>query len=107
MQQIAFRSDDADLAVCDLDTLGERPKVVTAVAAASDPYALAGSRSKFPHPSRRDDLLAGAFERGGCSLGFGLRLFADRLEPGDAVFERWVVQISHAAFDGVIQPLEP
>ena len=107
MQQIASRFDDADLAVCDLHTLGKHPKVVTAVAAAGDPYALAGSCSKLPQHKRRNDQLAGALERGGRSLGFGLHLFADRLGPGDEVFERWVFQIGDAAFDGVIQPLEP
>lgn len=41
-QQIVLRSDDADLAVCDLDPLSQRTEMVAAVAAAGDPQPLAG-----------------------------------------------------------------
>ncbi|HUN44476.1 MAG TPA: hypothetical protein VMU81_29660 [Acetobacteraceae bacterium] len=81
--------------------------MVTAVAAAGNPYSLAGRRSELSHYGWRDGLLAVAFERGGRSLGFGLCLFADRFEAGDAVLERRVVQIGHAALDCVVKPLEP
>jgi len=51
--------------------------------------------------------LAAAFDNGGCPLRLRLRLIADRLEAGDAVLERRVVEIGHAAFDRIIEPLEP
>ena len=107
MQQIALRSDDADLAIRHLDALSKRSEMVAAIAAASDPYPLASGCSKFPHHGGRDGLMAVAFERGGRSLRLGLRLIADRFEAGDPVLERRVVQIGHAALDGVVKALEP
>ena len=62
MQQIALRSDDADLAVRDLDALGERSEMVAAITAASDPYPLASGCSKLPHHGGRDGLMAVAFD---------------------------------------------
>jgi hypothetical protein len=107
VQQIALRSDNSDLAICHLDALSERTQMIAAVAAASNPYPLAGRGNKLPHHGRRDDLLAVAFERSGRSLRLGLGLIADRLEADDTVLERWVVQIGNTAFDGVVEPLEP
>ena len=107
MQQIALRSDDADLAIGDLDALGERSEMVAAIAAASDPYPLASGRGELPHYGERDGLLADAFEGSSRSLGFGLRLVTDRFEAGDAVLERRVVQLGDAALAGVVKTLEP
>jgi hypothetical protein len=97
VQRIALRSHDADLAASDFDALGERSETDAAIAA-SDPYPLAIGRSGLPYHDWRDGLLAVALKRGGRSLGFGMCLIPDRLEAGDAVLERRVIQISHARF---------
>jgi len=76
--------------------------MVAAIAGASDSYPFTSGCSKLPHNGGRDGLLAFAFERGGRSLGFGLRLVADRFEAGNAVLERRVFQIGHPAFDRVV-----
>ncbi|WP_284947267.1 hypothetical protein [Acidisoma cladoniae] len=81
--------------------------MVTAVAAAVDPHTRPRRSGELAHHLRRDRLLAGAFEHGLSALRVGLCLIVSRLEPGDTVFQRRVVQIGHARFDGVIQPLEP
>ena len=62
VQQIAPRSNDSDLAVRDLNALGERPQAVAAIAAAGDPYSLASRGSELPYHGRRDRLLARAFK---------------------------------------------
>jgi hypothetical protein len=58
LKQIAFRADDADLAVRDLDALGERAEMVAAIAAAIDPDALARRPGEPLDHLRRDCLLA-------------------------------------------------
>jgi hypothetical protein len=76
-QQIVLRSHDTNLAVRHLDALGKRAEVIATVAAARDPYPLAGCRSELPHHGRRDGLLPGASEGRRRSLRIGLRLIAD------------------------------
>ncbi|MGA3003213.1 MAG: hypothetical protein ABSE20_15985 [Acetobacteraceae bacterium] len=80
--------------------------MIAAVAATGDPYAFAGCRSELPYHGRRDGLLPGAFEDGDRSLRIGLRLIAGRFQAGNAILERRVVQIGHAALDSVVEPLE-
>ena len=58
LKQIAFRADDADLAVGDLDALGERAEMVAAIAAAVDPDPLARRPGEPLDHLRRDRLLA-------------------------------------------------
>jgi hypothetical protein len=50
--------------------------MIATVAAACDPYPLAGGGGELPNHGRRDGLLPGAFEDGGRPLRIGLRLFA-------------------------------
>ena len=50
--------------------------------------------------------MAGTFEQRLRPVGIGPGLIAENLEASDALLERRVVQISHARFDGVIEPLE-
>ena len=57
LKQSAFRADDADLAVSNLDALGERAEMVAAVAAAVDPYALACRPGEPLDHLRRDGLV--------------------------------------------------
>nr|WP_245427392.1 hypothetical protein [Roseiarcus fermentans] len=107
MEQIAFRADDADLAVGDLDTLGERAEMVPAIAAAVDPDPLACRPGEPLYHLRRDRLLARRLQHRGGTRGVGLRLVADRLQARNALLQRRVVQIGDAGLDGVIEPLEP
>lgn len=79
--------------------------MIAAVAAAGNPYPLAGCLSEPPHHGRRDGLLPGAFEGGGRPLRISLRLIAGRFQAGEAILERRVVQVGHTALDGVIEPL--
>ena len=107
LKQIALRADDADLAVCDLDALGERAEVVAAIAAAVDPDPLAcGPGESLDHCGVIACWLD-AFQHRGGALGVGLRLVADRLEACDALLQRRVVEIGDAGLDGVIEPLQP
>jgi len=99
--------NDAHLAIRHLDAPGKRAEMVAAVVAAGNPYPLAGRSSELPHHGRRDDLAAIAFEEGGRPLGLGLCLIADRFEAGEAILERRVVQIGHAAFNGIVKTFEP
>src|SRR5579872_2102057 len=61
LKQIAFRADDADLAVCDLDALGERAEVVAPIATAVDPDPLTRRPGEFLDHGGRDCLLACTF----------------------------------------------
>ncbi len=56
-EQVALRSDDADLAIRDLDPLGQRPQVIAAITAAIDPDPLAGTPGELPDHSWHDGLL--------------------------------------------------
>ncbi|HVZ08603.1 hypothetical protein [Rhodopila sp.] len=85
MKQIAFRADDADLAVGDLDPLGERPEVVATVAAAVDPDPLACRPGELLDHLWRDRLLTRRLQHRGSTRGVGLRLVADRLQAHDAL----------------------
>ena len=58
LKQIAFRADDADLAVSDLDALRECSEMVAPVAAAVDPDPLARRPGELLDHLRRDRLLA-------------------------------------------------
>jgi hypothetical protein len=58
LKQIAFRADDPDFAVCDLDALGERAEMIAAMAAAVDPDPLARRPGEPLDHLRRDGLLA-------------------------------------------------
>ena len=78
-----------------------------AIAAAVDPDALAGGPGEFLDHGGRDRLLARAFRHRLGAVGVGLGLIADRLQAGDALLQRRVVQVGDADLDGVIEPLEP
>ena len=56
LEQPGLRSHDTNLAIGDLDTLGERAKMVTAVAATFKPDALARGAGKLGQHLRRDRL---------------------------------------------------
>ncbi|WGJ15143.1 hypothetical protein QEV83_02210 [Methylocapsa sp. D3K7] len=96
-----------DFAVRDLDALGERAEMIAAIAAAFDPDPLAGRPRKLLDHGGRDCLLPRAFRHGLGVIGVGLGLIADRLEDGDSLLERRIVQIGDAGLDGVIEPLQP
>jgi hypothetical protein len=57
LKQIAFRADDTDLAVGNLDALGERAEVIATVAAAIDPDPLARRPGELLDHLRRDGSL--------------------------------------------------
>ncbi|MDD2869561.1 hypothetical protein [Neomegalonema sp.] len=80
--------------------------MVAAIAATFQPDAVSGCRGKLAQHLRRHRLLPCVLKHGLCALGIGLGLIPDGLEAVDAVFQRRVVQIGHASFDGVIKPLE-
>jgi hypothetical protein len=98
-EKIALRSHDADFAVCDLDTLGQRAKVFAPVAAV-DPDALAGGSREFLDHGGRDRLLARAFRQRLGAVGVSLGLIADGLEAGDALLQGRVIQVSDAGLEG-------
>jgi hypothetical protein len=54
LEQIAFRADDADLAVGDLDPLGECTEMLATIAAAVDPDRLARRPGERLDHLRRD-----------------------------------------------------
>ena len=58
MKQIAFRADNADLAIRHLDALGERTEMVAPVAAAVDPDPLSRRPGELLDHLRRDGLLS-------------------------------------------------
>jgi hypothetical protein len=58
LKQIAFRADDADPFVRDLDALGEGAKMISAITASLDPHPLTRSPGKLADHLRRDCLLA-------------------------------------------------
>jgi hypothetical protein len=80
--------------------------VVAAVAASIDAHPLTGRPGK-PGEHRRGDRLPGTLKRGLGALGIDLGLISGRLEAGDTFLQVWVIQIGYAAFDGIVQPLEP
>ena len=80
--------------------------MVTAVAASVDPHSLTGGASE-PGKHRCGDGLSGALKRGLGAFGIDLGLIPGRLEACDTRLQVWVVQIGHAALDGLVQPLEP
>ena len=51
-------------------------------------------------------MLPDVLQHGRGALGVGLRLIADRLQAGDALLQRRVVQVGDAGLDGVVEPLE-
>jgi hypothetical protein len=57
LKQIAFRADNADLAICDLDALRKRAEMVAAVTAAIDPNPLPCRSGECLDHLRRDGLL--------------------------------------------------
>ena len=81
--------------------------MVAAIAATVDPDPLARRPGELLDHRGRDRLLPGAFHHRVGALGVGLGLIADRLQAGDALLQRRVVQIGDAGLDGVIEPLEP
>ena len=56
LEQPGLRSHDTNLAFGDLDALGERAKMVTAVATAFEPYTLARGTGEFAEHLQRDCL---------------------------------------------------
>ncbi len=80
--------------------------MVAAIAAAFQPDTVAGGCGELAQHLRRHRLLSCVLEHGLRALCIGLGLIADGLEAVDAIFQRRVVQIGHARFDGVIKPLE-
>ena len=58
LKQTAFRADDTNLAICDLDALSERAEVVAAISAAIDPHPLPRCPGELADHDGRDRLLA-------------------------------------------------
>jgi hypothetical protein len=56
LKQIAFRADDTDLLVRDLDALGEGAKMISAIAASLDPHPLTRSPGELADHLRCDCL---------------------------------------------------
>ena len=86
LKQVAFRADDADLAVRNLDALGERAEMVATIAAAVDPDTLARRPGEPPDHFRRDGLLARCLQYRDGTRGVGLRLVADSLQTPSSPF---------------------
>jgi len=98
LKQIAFRADDADLAIRHLDALGERAEMVAAIAAAVDHAALsrrfAGGRSRRrdsqqnregggDHPQQHTYPRPRAYDGAGSIHGLSDADLPDRLNPPD------------------------
>ena len=81
--------------------------MVTAVAAAVQPDALACRAGECPDHIGADSLIAGMVERGLGSLGVRAGLFPNRLEAGDAFLQAGGFEIGNAGLDGVEEPVEP
>ena len=107
LKQPGLRSHDPDLAGIDLDALSQRAQMVAAIASTFQPDTLTRCRGELSQHLRRDGLLPRVLEHGLRPVGIHLGLIADGLEAVDAVFQRRIVQIGYARFDGVIEPLEP
>ncbi|WP_276118273.1 hypothetical protein [Pararhizobium qamdonense] len=74
----------------DLDPLAEGAQVLLPITTPVELDALARHIGEPAHGGQRHRPVAGAFEHGLRALGIDLRLVAERLQPGDAVFERGV-----------------
>ncbi|MFN8682168.1 hypothetical protein ACDP63_13640 [Paracoccus sp. P2] len=106
LQQLRFRSHDANCVVRDLDALRQRAQVIPPIAALMAANALPRAACKpFDHFGAKG-AVAGAFEQRLRPVGVSPRLIADDLETGDTLLERRVVQISDADLDGIIEALE-
>ena len=87
--------------------LGQGPEVVAAVTAAGNVHALSRRLGELADHLRRDRLLTRAFQRGPRPFGVDLGLVAYGLQTGDALLQRWVVQIGDTRLNGVVEPLQP
>ena len=87
-KQLPLRSHDANFGLGDLDPLGEGMQVIPPIAAAVEADALPRHVGEPAHRGGRHRLIAGAFDYGLRPLGIDLRLVAERLQTGDAVFQR-------------------
>ncbi|MFN4011366.1 MAG: hypothetical protein ACK4K8_15555 [Pannonibacter sp.] len=70
--------------------------MIPPITAPVEAEALARHVGEPAHGGWRDCLIAGAFKRGLRSLGIYLRLVAECLQPGDAVFQCWIGEIGNA-----------
>ena len=70
-EQVSLRPHDADLAVGDLDALGEGAQVIAAIAAAIDPHPLASGAGEFPEHLAKFGHCRAQF--GGCRADFPQR----------------------------------
>ncbi|MCQ9156275.1 hypothetical protein JZX93_11965 [Acidomonas methanolica] len=106
LQQLRFRSHDANCVVCDLDALRQRAQMIPPIAALRAPDALACASCESLDHGGGDGAVAGAVEQGLRPVGVGPGLIADDLEAGDALLECRVVKIGDARLDGVVNALE-
>ena len=106
-EQIALRPHDPYFLFGHLHPLSQGAEVFAAVAAAVHPDALAGRPGELLDHGGGDRLLPHAFRHRMGAVGVGLGLVAGGFQSGDALLQGRVVQISDAAFDGVVEALEP
>src|SRR6267143_2633061 len=104
-QKHAFRPYDAQLFLVDFDALGERAKVIAAVATAIGSHPLAGCPGKGLEGLWRDGR-AGAINRFLGPLCVKAGLIARGHQFTDAVLQQGIGEIGDAVLDGVVKPLE-
>ena len=100
-----FRPHDAQFFLIDFDALGERAKMIAAVAAVLGPHALAGRPGKRLE-SLRCDARPGPINRLLGPLSVKPGLISRGLQFTNAVLQHGVGQIGDAILDGVIESLE-
>ena len=98
-------ADHAILDLIDFDPLGERAKVIAAVAAAIAPHALAGGPGKCLE-SLRCDRRSATFNRILGPLSVKAGLVARGLQFSDAVLQHGIGEIGDAVPDRIVEPLE-
>ncbi|KPH62112.1 hypothetical protein [Novosphingobium sp. ST904] len=106
LQQLRFRSHDANCVVRDLNALRQGAQVIPPIAALMAANALPRAVCKSFDHCGAEGTVAGAFEHCLCPVGVGTGLIADDLEAGYSLLERRVVQIGDAGLNGIIEPLE-
>jgi hypothetical protein len=106
LQQLRFRSHDANCIVSDLDALCQSAQVIAPITALVAANALPRAARKPCDHCGTERAVAGAFEQCLSAVGVNPGLIAENLEAGNTLLECRVVQIGNTRLDGVIEPLE-
>ena len=105
LQKLVARAHDPNLALGDLDPLGQRPQMIPPKSAVLSTHAPTGDGRKAGDLLGRDRL-SRTLDRGACAFRVDARLIARRLQFLDPRPERRIVEISDAALNGVVKALQ-